>query len=156
MKNKKIILILLLFVGLFINVSKVNAKEINTNVLSFNQSFEILAGTATKATSKVGDITFGSTYNFICDEGDVNAKGGHTLRYYLRKYWSWIVFLVPLALIGFITYDFIKALSSKDSDSVKKASSDAVKRVISALLLLLAPYFVQVIFGWAGISFCFY
>lgn len=100
--------------------------------------------------------TIASNGNFICKEGDLNSNGKYTLRYYIRKYWDWVTFLLPFLLIGFITYDFIKALTSKDSDAIKKSSSNAVKRVIAALILLLLPYLINVIFGWFGLTFCFY
>ena len=103
-----------------------------------------------------------SNNNFICKEGDTlgkKDKNGNdilTFRGLLKKYWSWVTFLVPFALIGFISYDFIRAVTSNDSDAVKKSSSNAFKRVIAAILLLLSPYLVYVIMGWFGLTFCFY
>ena len=91
--------------------------------------------------------------NFICSE---NSSKEGTLRNLLNRYWSWVVFLTPFALIIFITYDFIKALSINDSDAIKKSVNSSFKRVIAAILLLLAPYFIYVIFGWFGLTFCFY
>ena len=91
--------------------------------------------------------------NFICNE---NSSKEGTLRNLLNRYWSWVVFLTPFALIIFITYDFIKALSINDSDAIKKSVNSSFKRVIAAILLLLAPYFIYVIFGWFGLTFCFY
>lgn len=97
-----------------------------------------------------------SNNNFLCKEGDYDAYGKETFRYYIRKYWDWVTVLIPFALIGFISYDFIRALTSNDSDAVKKSSSNSFKRVVAAILLLLLPYLVDVITGWFGLTFCFY
>lgn len=124
--------------------------------IGLNQKYNSVNGTTTVAAS------IKSNNNFICKEGDTlgkKDKNGNdilTFRGLLKKYWSWVTFLVPFALIGFISYDFIRAVTSNDSDAVKKSSSNAFKRVIAAILLLLSPYLVYVIMGWFGLTFCFY
>lgn len=129
--------------------TRVTTKRNSTEVAS-------IGGTTTVAAS------IKSNNNFICNEGyalgkkDKNGNDILTFRGLLKKYWSWVTFLVPFALIGFISYDFIRAVTSNDSDAVKKSSSNAFKRVIAAILLLLLPYFVYVIMGWFGLTFCFY
>ena len=103
-----------------------------------------------------------SNNNFICDEGDTLGKKDEngedilTFRGLLKKYWSWVLILVPAALLVFISYDFIKSMASNDSDALKKSSTNALKRVIAGLLILLAPWFVQLIMGWFGLTFCLY
>lgn len=124
--------------------------------IGLNQKYNSVNGTTTVSAS------IKSNNNFICKEGDTlgkKDKNGNdilTFRGLLKKYWSWVTFLVPFALIGFISYDFIRAVTSNDSDAVKKSSSNAFKRVIAAILLLLSPYLVYVIMGWFGLTFCFY
>lgn len=73
----------------------------------------------------------------------------------IKKYWKWVMFLVPLLLIVLITLDFVKAMSSGDSDSIKKSSNNAIKRVIAAVILLALPWVLSVIFGWFGLEICF-
>lgn len=130
------------------------SSDAKTNVK--NESNNSVKGTSTALP------TIGNNNNFICKEGDTlgkKDKNGNdilTFRGLLKKYWSWVTFLVPFALIGFISYDFIRAVTSNDSDAVKKSSSNAFKRVIAAILLLLLPYLVYVIMGWFGLTFCFY
>lgn len=118
--------------------------------IGLNQKYNSVNGTNTVSAS------IKSNNNFICSEGDYDSSGKETFRYYIRKYWDWVTFLIPFALIGFISYDFIRAVTSNDSDAVKKSSSNAFKRVIAAILLLLLPYLVDVIMGWFGLTFCFY
>lgn len=103
-----------------------------------------------------------SNNNFICNEGDIlnkKDKNGNdilTFRGLLKKYWSWVLILVPAALLVFISYDFIKSMASNDSDALKKSSTNALKRVIAGILILLAPWFVELIMGWFGLTFCLY
>lgn len=103
-----------------------------------------------------------SNNNFICNEGDTlnkKDKNGNdilTFRGLLKKYWSWVLILVPAALLVFISYDFIKSMASNDSDALKKSSTNALKRVIAGILILLAPWFVELIMGWFGLTFCLY
>ena len=106
--------------------------------------------------------TIGNNNNFICREGDTLGKKDEngndilTFRGLLKKYWSWVLILVPAALLVFISYDFIKSMVSNDSDALKKSSTNALKRVIAGLLILLAPWFVELIMGWFGLTFCLY
>lgn len=138
------------------NNSDSNWASGNTNDNVKNDSNNSVNGTTTVSAS------IKSNNNFICNEGyalgkkDKNGNDILTFRGLLKKYWSWVTFLVPFALIGFISYDFIRAVTSNDSDAVKKSSSNAFKRVIAAILLLLLPYLVYVIMGWFGLTFCFY
>ena len=65
------------------------------------------------------------------------------------------MFLTPILLIVMITLDFLKAMTSGDSDSIKKSSNDAFKRVIAAVVLIMLPWALSVIFGWFGLNICF-
>lgn len=106
--------------------------------------------------------TISDNNNFICKEGDVmgkkDANGNNilTFRGILKKYWSWVLILVPAALLVFISYDFIKSMASNDSDALKKSANNAIKRIIAGLLILFAPWFVDLILGWFGLTFCLY
>ncbi len=73
----------------------------------------------------------------------------------IHKYWKWVVFIVPLALIVTITIDFIKAMTSGDADAIKKSVNNMVKRVVAALILIALPWALSVIFGWFGLQICF-
>ena len=121
-----------------------------------NESNNSVKGTSTASP------TIGNNNNFICKEGDTLGKKDEngedilTFRGLLKKYWSWVLILVPAALLVFISYDFIKSMISNDSDALKKSSTNALKRVIAGLMILLAPWFVQLIMGWFGLTFCLY
>ena len=79
----------------------------------------------------------------ICDDN---------IKELINKYWKWIVFLVPFALLIFISIDFMKAMTSGEADSIKKSGNNALKRVIAALILLLLPTILRIVFTWFGIE----
>lgn len=75
-----------------------------------------------------------------------------SLRDLINKYWKWVVFITPLLLIVMMTIDFLKAMSSGDSDAIKKSSNNAIKRVIAAIILLALPWAITVVFTWFGLE----
>lgn len=89
-------------------------------------------------TNRVEDIT-------DCDSGVYNL---------LRKYWKIIMIFSPVILILMTTLDFFKAIVSSDSDKLKKASSDALKRTLAYVILVLLPFIISTIFSWVGVTFC--
>lgn len=96
--------------------------------------------------------------NFICSESETITKNGTTrltFKGLIRKYWGWVCILVPAALLVFISYDFVMAIISNDSDALKKSSNKAFKRTIAGLLILFVPWFVSLVMGWFGLTFCF-
>ena len=62
--------------------------------------------------------------------------------------------IVPILLIVMITIDFFKALAKGDSDSIKKAGNNTVKRTIAAVVLLALPALLGLIFSWFGLDLC--
>ena len=54
-----------------------------------------------------------------------------------------------------MTMDFIKAMASGDADSIRKSTSNAIKRVIAGIILLALPWALEVLFGWFGLEICF-
>ena len=62
--------------------------------------------------------------------------------------------IVPILLIVMITIDFFKALAKGDSDSIKKAGNNTIKRAISAVVLLALPALLGLIFSWFGLDLC--
>lgn len=85
----------------------------------------------------------------------INDDCDNNLKEIIKKYWKWVMFLTPILLIVMITLDFLKAMTSGDSDSIKKSSNDAFKRVIAAIVLIMLPWALSVIFGWFGLNICF-
>lgn len=55
---------------------------------------------------------------------------------------------VPILLIVLVTIDFSSAVISQDQDSVKKATTKAVKRGIAAIAFFFVPLFVNIMIDW--------
>lgn len=72
----------------------------------------------------------------------------------IHDYWKYVMIIVPILLIVMITIDFFKALAKGDSDSIKKAGNNTIKRVISAVVLLALPALLGLIFSWFGLDLC--
>lgn len=72
----------------------------------------------------------------------------------IHDYWKYVMVIVPILLIVMITIDFFKALAKGDSDSIKKAGNNTVKRTIAAVVLLALPALLGLIFSWVGLDLC--
>ena len=55
--------------------------------------------------------------------------------------------IVPIILIVSLMFDFTKAVSSSDSNSLSKTGSLAVNKMIAAILIFLIPTFVSMLVG---------
>ncbi len=72
----------------------------------------------------------------------------------IHDYWKYVMVIVPILLIVMITIDFFKALAKGDSDSIKKAGNNTIKRAIAAVVLLALPALLGLIFSWVGLDLC--
>lgn len=101
--------------------------EARDEVIKTNESGEIINSSATSCTEVSGLI---------------------------HDYWKYVMIIVPILLIVMITIDFFKALAKGDSDSIKKAGNNTIKRAISAVVLLALPALLGLIFSWFGLDLC--
>ena len=72
----------------------------------------------------------------------------------IHDYWKYVMVIVPILLIVMMTIDFFKALAKGDSDSIKKAGNNTIKRAIAAVVLLALPALLGLIFSWVGLDLC--
>lgn len=112
-------------------------------------TYYVVVSSCTGSTMKNLTPTDRNVADIMKDDCDNNLKE------IIKKYWKWVMFLTPILLIVMITLDFLKAMTSGDSDSIKKSSNDAFKRVIAAIVLIMLPWALSVIFGWFGLNICF-
>lgn len=97
-----------------------------------------------EATSPAGNLA-GEGQAIQCD---------NSLSDFIGKYWKYFIIATPILLMVMITMDFFKALFSSDQDLIKKASNNAIKRVIAAILLLFLPLIISTILGFFGLELC--
>lgn len=55
--------------------------------------------------------------------------------------------IVPLLLVGLITYDFAMAVLSGADDKVSKIKARAIKRIVIAIIIFFVPTFINLIFN---------
>lgn len=76
------------------------------------------------------------------------------LRQMLNKAWKIIMIFSPALLILMTSIDFFKAITSGDSDKLKKSSGDALKRTLAFVLLIMLKFILSTVFGWIGLDLC--
>ena len=61
----------------------------------------------------------------------------------LQNIFDFVKVLAPLLVIGFSTYEFVKAIAAKDSKDIKRAFSTLIKRMICAIILFFLPILIE-------------
>lgn len=87
--------------------------------------------------------------NYIeCSQKVLGGKTYHFLYDYLFK---GIQIAVPVLLVLLIIKDMVTAVAANDDKEMKKAQSNAVKRIIAAVLIVLLPLLIQLILNLFGV-----
>ena len=83
---------------------------------------------------------------------------------FLKKYWTWVMVLMPILTILLISLDLVKVIVASDPESgggkdgnsmtLPKVSSNAIRRMTALVVLLLLPYILSTIFGLFNLPFC--
>lgn len=63
-----------------------------------------------------------------------------------------IKYAVPALLVILIMKDLFTAVAAGDEKQIKKAQSDAIKRIIAGVIIMLLPTIVNVILSIVGIA----
>ena len=69
---------------------------------------------------------------------------------FINQIMKWIRIFVPILLIGLGILDFTKATFSKSEDDMKKSREKFIKRIVAAVLVFLAPIFINLILELAN------
>ena len=128
--KKKIFILVVLVLSLFMMVKTVEAKEnINNNEVKYE-----LAGKGNNADCK-----------------KLDAKG--KLIAFLQELFNIMKYAGPILCLVLSTMDFIKAAASQDKDALKKAAQTSLKRLALAMVLFFIPTLINFLFpllGWNG------
>ena len=81
-----------------------------------------------------------------CDIGE-GREAVLTIMYYAKLVLRILQIAVPVGLILFGTIDMAKAVIAGDEKKMKEAQKPFIKRIVSAIIVFLIPYIVQVIVG---------
>ena len=70
----------------------------------------------------------------------------------LQYIFDYAKFLVPIIVIGLSSYDFIKAVTSKEAKGVNKALNILLKRLALAVVFFFLPILLNILFNMIGIN----
>ena len=70
----------------------------------------------------------------------------------LQNIFDYAKFIIPFLIIGLSSYDFIKAITSKEAKDINKAFNTLIKRLALALFFFFLPVLLNVLFKIVGIN----
>lgn len=70
----------------------------------------------------------------------------------LQNLFDLLKIVIPLLVIGLSSYDFIKAITSKEAKDVKKAYQTFLKRLILAVIFFFLPVLINMFLDMAGVN----
>lgn len=161
--KKRINILFLIFIGLISFSSfNVSAKSIsyqansNQKMVTINDYFLIADNT-----NKDKDKTDKSdNNNDVQYEEELECKGllgdpvndPDSVAWFLVKILNYLKLLGPLMVLVLSSLDFAKAILMSDDESLKKAQSNLITRLILAALLFVLPTLIEVLLDIFGIT----
>jgi len=92
-------------------------------------------------------LVFANTYSFDCKSfGDLKTD--------IKNVFDFIKILIPLLVIGFSTFDFIKAITEKDDKDIKKAFTRLIKRLVYAAIFFFLPVILELLMNMVTENVC--
>lgn len=82
---------------------------------------------------------------FNSSEFDCESLIGEEMISFINKGMNIIKLIVPLLLIVFGVFDFVKAIFASNDDEIKKAQKSFIKRLIIAVIIFFSPILVNFI-----------
>lgn len=70
----------------------------------------------------------------------------------LQNLFNLLKIAIPLLVIGLSSYDFIKAITSKEAKDVKRAYQTFLKRLILAVVFFFLPTLINLFLSMAGVN----
>ena len=81
---------------------------------------------------------------------DCNQLLGEDVINFINEIMKWVRIFVPILLIGLGILDFTKATFQKNEEDMKKTREKFIKRIIAAVLVFLAPIFINLLLELAN------
>lgn len=142
MKKGLQITFIIAFCSAIIFPIKVEAKQLDFNINTSN--------IVVKNMEKENNTTTADASTCASILGDVNDED--SVAWLVQKLLNYIKVLGPTIAIALGSIDFAKAVVTSDDESVKKAQSRFVKRMIAAVLLFFVPMLTGLLLGFFGIT----
>lgn len=158
--KKRINILFLIFVGLISFSSfNVSAKSLsyqansNQKIATINDYFLIADDTDKANTDKTdnnNDVQYDQELECEGLLGDPDNED--SVAWFIVKILNYLRLLGPLMVLVLSSLDFAKAILTSDDESLKKAQSNLITRLILAALLFVLPTLIEVILDIFGIT----
>ena len=155
--KKRINILFLIFIGL-ISFSSFNVSAKSTiNPITFDSKMAVISD-STNSNSVVAVIS-SLKDNKECKGILGNPDNEDSVAWFLVKILNYLRLLGPLMVLVLSSLDFAKAIFMSDDESLKKAQSSLITRLILAALLFVLPTLIEVvldIFGFTSSDICIF
>ena len=156
--KKRINILFLIFIGLISFSSfNVSAKEVNSPIKN-EQIITSIDNHTLIAAKKSNNVQYDPDLKCKGLLGDPD-KDPDSVAWLLVKILNYLKLLGPLIVLVLSSLDFAKAILTSDDESMKKAQSNLITRLLLAAALFVLPVLIEVlldVFGFTPSDFCIY
>lgn len=155
--KKRINILFLIFIGL-ISFSSFNVSAKSTiNPITFDSKMAVISDSINS--NSVVAVISSLKDNKECKGILGNPDNEDSVAWFLVKILDYLKLLGPLMILVLSSLDFAKAILMSDDESLKKAQSSLITRLILAALLFVLPTLIEVvldIFGFTSSDICIF
>lgn len=155
--KKRINILFLIFIGLISFTSfNVSAKS-TINPITFDSKMAVISDSINS--NSVVAVISSLKDNKECKGILGNPDNEDSVAWFLVKILDYLKLLGPLMILVLSSLDFAKAILTSDDESLKKAQSSLITRLILAALLFILPTLIEVIldiFGFTSSDVCIF
>lgn len=155
--KKRINILFLIFIGLISFTSfNVSAKS-TINPITFDSKMAVISDSINS--NSVVAVISSLKDNKECKGILGNPDNEDSVAWFLVKILDYLKLLGPLMILVLSSLDFAKAILMSDDESLKKAQSSLITRLILAALLFILPTLIEVIldiFGFTSSDVCIF
>ena len=148
--KKRINILFLIFIGLISFTSfNVSAKS-TINPITFDSKMAVISDSINS--NSVVAVISSLKDNKECKGILGNPDNEDSVAWFLVKILDYLKLLGPLMILVLSSLDFAKAILMSDDESLKKAQSSLITRLILAALLFVLPTLIEVLLDIFGIT----
>ena len=155
--KKRINILFLIFIGLIsFSLFNVSAKS-TINPITFDSKMAVISDSINS--NSVVAVISSLKDNKECKGILGNPDNEDSVAWFLVKILDYLKLLGPLMILVLSSLDFAKAILMSDDESLKKAQSSLITRLILAALLFVLPTLIEVIldiFGFTSSDICIF
>ena len=155
--KKRINILFLIFIGLISFTSfNVSAKS-TINPITFDSKMAVISDSINS--NSVVAVISSLKDNKECKGILGNPDNEDSVAWFIVKILDYLKLLGPLMILVLSSLDFAKAILMSDDESLKKAQSSLITRLILAALLFVLPTLIEVvldIFGFTSSDVCIF